>query len=609
MFKIIFSLLICLCISSCALSVDWHNVCTDGTVPKVCAILLCITMFTHWFTIRVANSISVKISGGAILQNVVSLIEIFLKCALIPVFFYLISNTILKVNHSFALYGYCKDCIFIISASLLVILVSYIVLQPKNNKIRLLKLTDDNAKKFYYSVCLIAYDIACVLCFMKLVEDTACVDLFLADLLCRTIIFIHLLMETYRLTGACNSIFQNSKIAFIGRFGHLARYVNKKLHFILCVVTIFVYGHNVANNMPCFYQFLLQFAVSYCVVIFVQVSAVLILAFATKKSLQVNAMNIGRFGTTLRLHLYNTANIAVSVLYAITLYSLIVFLLCDSENFVSEFGFLYVTLKAVAQVYIVFFLYKCIELYMSYKVEKLYVMKGGRSKTLRSVLPMVVVGIKFVVVIIGILLILANYGVDLTPVYTTIVGLAVPISLAAKSTVTSFIKGFMMLLEDEVEIGDCIETSGVKGIVEDLGIRTLKIRAFDGTLHIIPYEIINVVSNSSKDYTLHLMEAYCPVDVNINDFVAALDDVRCELSNNDNIRNILIKNQNFNFIRVKTFDNCGTNISWGYQTKPDVVGAFECEFYAALRKKLDLRGIPYPKFIGKHLRVAYKATV
>ena len=72
------------------------------------------------------------------------------------------------------------------------------------------------------------------------------------------------------------------------------------------------------------------------------------------------------------------------------------------------------------------------------------------------------------------------------------------IGFGAQSLVKDIITGFFILLEDQYSVGDYIETGNKDGIVEELGLRVTKIRAFSGELFIIPNSSIDVVTNYNR---------------------------------------------------------------------------------------------------------------
>lgn len=77
-----------------------------------------------------------------------------------------------------------------------------------------------------------------------------------------------------------------------------------------------------------------------------------------------------------------------------------------------------------------------------------------------------------------------------------VVGLA--IGFGAQGLVSDFVTGFFLLLEKQLDVDDYVTTGSFSGIVEGVGLRTTKIRGFDGTLHYVPNRLITSLSNHSR---------------------------------------------------------------------------------------------------------------
>ena len=61
-----------------------------------------------------------------------------------------------------------------------------------------------------------------------------------------------------------------------------------------------------------------------------------------------------------------------------------------------------------------------------------------------------------------------------------------------------FINGIFLLLENAMQVGDWVTAGGLAGTVENLSIRTLRLRAGDGSVHIIPFSSVTTITNSNR---------------------------------------------------------------------------------------------------------------
>jgi small-conductance mechanosensitive channel len=136
---------------------------------------------------------------------------------------------------------------------------------------------------------------------------------------------------------------------------------------------------------------------------------------------------------------------------------------------------------------------------------------GVRVQQVRTVAS-VVTGISvFVVFFVAALEVLSLLGLNLGPMLASagIAGLA--IGFGAQTLVHDFINGFFILLENQYDIGDTVRIAGVKGTVERMNLRQTVLRDEDGTVHIVPNSAIQIVSNTTRDWSqlaLRVVVAY-----------------------------------------------------------------------------------------------------
>jgi small conductance mechanosensitive channel len=126
-----------------------------------------------------------------------------------------------------------------------------------------------------------------------------------------------------------------------------------------------------------------------------------------------------------------------------------------------------------------------------------------RAQTLTRLLQSAL-GVAFITILIT--LVLGELGINLGPILAAagVVGLA--IGFGAQSLVKDVINGFFFLLEGHVRVGDVIDAGGKIGLAENITLRTLLLRDFEGRLHVIPHGEITTVTNYSKDYSRCVIE-------------------------------------------------------------------------------------------------------
>ena len=105
------------------------------------------------------------------------------------------------------------------------------------------------------------------------------------------------------------------------------------------------------------------------------------------------------------------------------------------------------------------------------------------------------------------MLILSEIGVSIAPILGAagVVGLAV--GFGAQSLIKDYFTGFFLLLENQIRQGDVVEAGGKSGLVEEVTLRYVRLRDYDGVVHFIPNNLITTVSNMSRGFAFAVMDA------------------------------------------------------------------------------------------------------
>jgi small conductance mechanosensitive channel len=107
------------------------------------------------------------------------------------------------------------------------------------------------------------------------------------------------------------------------------------------------------------------------------------------------------------------------------------------------------------------------------------------------------------------MLVLSELGVSIAPILGAAGVVGVAVGFGAQSLVKDFFSGFFILLENQVRVGDVVTVGGKSGLVEEVTLRYVRLRDYDGNVHFVPNGIIDIVSNQTLDF------AYCVVDVGV----------------------------------------------------------------------------------------------
>lgn len=122
----------------------------------------------------------------------------------------------------------------------------------------------------------------------------------------------------------------------------------------------------------------------------------------------------------------------------------------------------------------------------------------ARAARLRTFQPMLRTALLCLIVTVVGLTALSEIGVNVAPLLAGagIVGIA--IGFGSQKLVQDLITGLFLLLENTVQVGDNVTLSGLSGTVENVSIRTLRLRAGDGSVHVVPFSAVTTITNSSR---------------------------------------------------------------------------------------------------------------
>src|SRR4051812_46222210 len=113
------------------------------------------------------------------------------------------------------------------------------------------------------------------------------------------------------------------------------------------------------------------------------------------------------------------------------------------------------------------------------------------------------------VVALATLNIFDTLGISIMPFLATAGVAGIAIAFGAQSLVKDFFRGFFLLAGNQIRQGDVVTIAGKSGLVEDVTLRYVQLRDYEGNVHFVPNGEITVVTSSSRTF------AYAVFDVSI----------------------------------------------------------------------------------------------
>ena len=132
--------------------------------------------------------------------------------------------------------------------------------------------------------------------------------------------------------------------------------------------------------------------------------------------------------------------------------------------------------------------------------------QAARSARLRTLLPMLRTVLLIAIVVVVGLTVLSQIGVNIAPLLAGAGVLGIAIGFGSQKLVQDVITGLFLLLENAMQVGDVVTLGGATGVVEELSIRSIRLRAEDGSVQIIPFSAVTTVTNMTRDFSQAVIE-------------------------------------------------------------------------------------------------------
>ncbi len=107
---------------------------------------------------------------------------------------------------------------------------------------------------------------------------------------------------------------------------------------------------------------------------------------------------------------------------------------------------------------------------------------------------------------LAVILALEKFRFDVKPLLAGAGVAGVALGFAAQSLLRDWISGFFLITEGQIRINDVLRIGEFSGSVEKISLRTISLRAYDGTLHVISNGGIQAFSNQTMSFSYAVFE-------------------------------------------------------------------------------------------------------
>jgi len=199
-----------------------------------------------------------------------------------------------------------------------------------------------------------------------------------------------------------------------------------------------------------------------------------------------------------------------------------------------------------------------------------------------------------VVLAMVVMLILSNLGISIAPLLGAAGVAGVAVGLAAQGIARDFIRGLSLLIDNQIRVGDTVEIAGKAGVVEELTMRTVTLRDYEGTVHFIPMGEVRIVTNRSFGYSYALLDIGIGYDADVDHAMRVIGAVAEELRAEPEFARLLL--EPIEIAGVDRWADSAVVIKSRIKVPPGRAPAVRREMLRRLKKRFDAEGIaiPYP---------------
>jgi small-conductance mechanosensitive channel len=187
------------------------------------------------------------------------------------------------------------------------------------------------------------------------------------------------------------------------------------------------------------------------------------------------------------------------------------------------------------------------------------------------------------------LTVLSEVGVKIGPLLAGAGVVGVALGFGAQTLVKDFLTGLFLILEDIVSVGDNVRIGAVGGRVESMTLRTIRLRDFDGTLHVFPYSEAQVIHNQTKSFSYAVFAPQVSYLADIEQAEAIMREVGGQMQSAEPFSAMVL--EPLEIVGVDQFTDVGVVLKARFKTRPGDQWRVGREFQRRLKLAFDGHGI------------------
>lgn len=192
------------------------------------------------------------------------------------------------------------------------------------------------------------------------------------------------------------------------------------------------------------------------------------------------------------------------------------------------------------------------------------------------------------------MLVLSELGISIAPILASAGVIGIAVGFGAQSLIRDYFTGFFLLVENQIRQGDVVQVADKAGLVEEITLRYIRLRDFEGTVHYVPNGQVTTVTNRSRGFAYAVIDVGVAYKENTDRVYDVMRVVAAELRADGELGERILEDLEIN--GVDKWESSSVVIRCRFKVKPLEQWGVRREYLRRLKMAFDREGIeiPYP---------------
>jgi len=217
--------------------------------------------------------------------------------------------------------------------------------------------------------------------------------------------------------------------------------------------------------------------------------------------------------------------------------------------------------------------------------------EGARRARLRTLLPIFQNALAATLLVVTILMVLSELGVEIGPLIAGAGVVGVAIGFGSQTLVKDVISGVFYLMDDAFRVGEYIQSGSYMGTVESFSLRSVRLRHHRGPVFTVPFGELGAVQNMSRDWVIDKFRVRVGFDADMAKAKKLTKEIGAELLKDEELGPLII--QTVKLKGVEQISDYGIELGFAFTAMPGNQAMIRRRAYMMIRKAFAENGIEF----------------